>query len=188
MIIADVKSKIGRSLLGRKEIFYLTTHTTHFIYGYMASATQIVRGNLLPPHGLLFPINGKGSFICTTPQPLLHQSWSTGWNEKHPKESTMKDRSDDPSHHERTLLPRSYISLHTGWIRLLINPLTGLRNVQGCRSPWRRCGTCSGSVSRSSVGRAPSSGSRPHRSSCREPPPRTESYRACVTLVFCTHR
>ena len=25
----------------------------------------------------------------------------------------MKDRSDDPSHHERTLLPRSYISLHT---------------------------------------------------------------------------
>ena len=25
----------------------------------------------------------------------------------------MKDRSDDPSHHERTLLPRSYISLLT---------------------------------------------------------------------------
>ena len=24
---------------------------------------------------------------------------------------TLKDRSDDPSHHERTLLPRSYISL-----------------------------------------------------------------------------
>ena len=24
------------------------------------------RGNLLPPHGLLFPINSKGSFICTT--------------------------------------------------------------------------------------------------------------------------
>ena len=24
----------------------------------------------------------------------------------------MKDRSDDPSHHERTLLPRNYISLH----------------------------------------------------------------------------
>ena len=26
----------------------------------------------------------------------------------------MKDRSDDPSHHERTLLPRSYISLREG--------------------------------------------------------------------------
>ena len=25
----------------------------------------------------------------------------------------MKDRSDEPSHHERTLLPRSYISLHS---------------------------------------------------------------------------
>ena len=41
------------------------------------------------PHRLLFPINSKGSFICTIPQiglhiaqPLLHQSWSTGWNEK----------------------------------------------------------------------------------------------------------
>ena len=31
---------------------------------------------------------------------------------------TMKDRSDDPSHHERTLLPRSYISL---WL----NSVTG---------------------------------------------------------------
>ena len=26
------------------------------------------RGNLLPPHGLLFPINSKGTFICTIPQ------------------------------------------------------------------------------------------------------------------------
>ena len=45
------------------------------------------RENPLPPHGLLFPISSKGSFICTIPQtgqhiprPLLHQSWSTGWN------------------------------------------------------------------------------------------------------------
>ena len=41
------------------------------------------RGNLLPPHGLLFSINSKGSFICTIrqtglhiPRLLLHQSWS----------------------------------------------------------------------------------------------------------------
>ena len=39
------------------------------------------------------------------------QSWCTDWNEKYLNGSTMKDRSDDPSHHERTLLPRSYISL-----------------------------------------------------------------------------
>ena len=46
------------------------------------------RVNLLLPYGLLFLINIKGSFICTIPQtglhipqPFLHQSWSTGWNE-----------------------------------------------------------------------------------------------------------
>ena len=49
------------------------------------------------------------------PRPLLHQSYSTGWNEKKLNGSTMKDRSDDPSHHERTLSPRSYISLPKGW-------------------------------------------------------------------------
>ena len=26
------------------------------------------KGNPLPPHRLLFPINSKGSFICTIPQ------------------------------------------------------------------------------------------------------------------------
>ena len=26
------------------------------------------KGNPLPPHGLLFPISSKGSFICTIPQ------------------------------------------------------------------------------------------------------------------------
>ena len=51
-------------------MFYLTTHSTHFIFlrlygvGHMVkdhSASE--RGNPLPPHGLLFPINSKGSFI-----------------------------------------------------------------------------------------------------------------------------
>ena len=86
-----------------KGMFYLTTHSTHFIYGHMASGIWlrtilIVRkerernvlfndalntfylrlygvrhmvkdhsdsekGNPLPPHRLLFPINSKGSFI-----------------------------------------------------------------------------------------------------------------------------
>ena len=30
------------------------------------------RGNPLPPHGLLFPINSKGSFICTIPDRIAH--------------------------------------------------------------------------------------------------------------------
>ena len=59
------------------------------------------RGNPLPPHGLQ-----TGYHI---PRHLFHQSWSTSWNEKYLNRSTMKDRSDDPSDHKRTLLPRNYI-------------------------------------------------------------------------------
>ena len=33
----------------------------HMVKDHSASE----RGNPLPPHGLLFPINSKGSFICT---------------------------------------------------------------------------------------------------------------------------
>ena len=81
---------------GGKETFYLTTHSTHFIYsymegrregnvlfndtlntfsyGYMASdiwlrTTQIAREEpAAATHRLLFPISSKGSFICTIPQ------------------------------------------------------------------------------------------------------------------------
>ena len=41
-------------------MFYLTTHSTHFIYGYMVSDIMVKdhsdreRGNPLPPLGLLF--------------------------------------------------------------------------------------------------------------------------------------
>ena len=48
-------------------------------------------GNLLPPHGLLFLISSKGSFIYIFRPPLLHQSWSTGWNEKLLNGFTMGD-------------------------------------------------------------------------------------------------
>ena len=41
---------------------------TFYFYGYMVpDISDSERGNLLPPHGLLFPINSKGSFICTIP-------------------------------------------------------------------------------------------------------------------------
>ena len=82
-------------------MFYLTTHSTHFVYGYMASDLWLnvrnvflkfndalntfylrlygvrhmvkdhsdsEKGNPLPPHRLLFPINSKGTFICTIPR------------------------------------------------------------------------------------------------------------------------
>ena len=55
------------------EVFYLKTHSTHFIYGYMASDmvkdhSDSERGNPLPPHRLLFPISSKDYFICIIPQ------------------------------------------------------------------------------------------------------------------------
>ena len=42
-------------------MFYLTTHSTHFIYG-----------NPLLSHGLLFLISSKGSFICTIPDRIAY--------------------------------------------------------------------------------------------------------------------
>ena len=58
---------------GRKEIFYLTTYSTHFLLLYgvrhmVKDNSDSERENPLPPHRLLFPISSKGSFICTIPQ------------------------------------------------------------------------------------------------------------------------
>ena len=79
-------------------MFYLMTHSTHFIYGYRERERERERnvlfndalntfylrlygvrhmvkdhsdsekGNPLPPHKLLLSINSKGYFICTIPQ------------------------------------------------------------------------------------------------------------------------
>ena len=105
----------GSDLLNDAHIFKLRLYgVEHMVKNHSDNE----KGNPLRPHGLLFPISSKGSFISIIPQtgshiprPLLHQSRSTGCNEKQLNGSTMKDRSDDLSHHERTLLPRSYISL-----------------------------------------------------------------------------
>ena len=53
----------------RKEMLNLTTHSTHWIYGYMVkNHSDNERGNLLVPlHGLLFLISSKVSVICTIP-------------------------------------------------------------------------------------------------------------------------
>ena len=49
---------------GRKEMLCLTTHSTHMVKDHSDSE----RGIPLPPHGLLFPISSKGSFISIIPQ------------------------------------------------------------------------------------------------------------------------
>ena len=111
---------------GRKEMFYLMMHSTHFIYGYMASDIWLSlkdhsdseKGNPLPPHRELFQ---QGFFYMHHPTDRIAHTTAfvtpvmEHWLEReiaqwvHP----MKDRSDDPSHHDGTLLPQSYISLPT---------------------------------------------------------------------------
>ena len=89
------------------------------------------RGNPLPPHGLLFPISSKGSFICIIPDRMTHTTAFVTpvvdhWLEReiaqwvHP----MKDRPDDPSHHERTLLPRATSRSQLWQIHGLIFPIS----------------------------------------------------------------
>ena len=66
---------MGQQNIREIEMFYLTKHSTHFIYNYITSDIYMVKdhsdsekGNPLPPHRLLLSINSKGSFICTIPQ------------------------------------------------------------------------------------------------------------------------
>ena len=77
------------------------------------------KGNPLPPNRLLFPINSQVFFYNHHPTYMIAHTTAFGtpvvehWLEREIAQwvQPMKDRSDDPSHHERTLLPRSYISL-----------------------------------------------------------------------------
>ena len=99
-----------------REMFYLTTHSIHFIYGYTASdiwlrTILIVRKETrcrhighsyrLTARVLLYaPSHRQDNTYHTFVTPVVEH-----WLEReiaqwvHP----MKDRSDDPSHHERTL-------------------------------------------------------------------------------------
>ena len=91
-------------------MFYLMTHSTHFIYGVrhmIKDYSDSEKGNPLPPHRLLLSINSKGSFICTIPDRIAHTTAFVTpvmehWLEREIAQwvHAMKDRSDDPSHHE----------------------------------------------------------------------------------------
>ena len=61
--------------IGRKEGNVLFNDTLNTFYLWLYGIGHMVkdhsdseRGNPLPPHGLLLPINSKGSFICTNTQ------------------------------------------------------------------------------------------------------------------------
>ena len=115
-------------------MFYLTTHSTHFILrlygvGHMVKDhSDSEKGNPLPTHGVLFPINSKGYFICTIPHRIAHTTAFVTPVVEHWLEQEIaqlvcltKDRSDDPSHHERTLLPWSYVSLPYASSDVMVN-------------------------------------------------------------------
>ena len=60
--------------MGRKERNVLFNNTLYTFYLRLHGVRHIVKdhsdseiGNPLPPHGLLFSINSKGYFTCTTP-------------------------------------------------------------------------------------------------------------------------
>ena len=68
-------SLILHSTHGRKEGNVLFNDTLNTFYLRLYGVRHMVndhsdseKGNLLPPHGLLFLINSKGSLICTIPQ------------------------------------------------------------------------------------------------------------------------
>ena len=59
---------------GKKEGNVLFNNTLNTFYLWLYDIRHMVkdhsdseRGNPLPPHGQLFPISSKGSFICTIP-------------------------------------------------------------------------------------------------------------------------
>ena len=62
------------SLVKWDRIFNDTLNTFYlWLYGVkhvVKDHSDSERGNLLSPHGLLFPINSNGSFICTIPHTL----------------------------------------------------------------------------------------------------------------------
>ena len=82
-----------------------STHRTTSERSYHGATFRSYNSSMGPPHegSIRRPIAPRANALTTE---LLLAPIIAQW--VHP----VKDRSDDPSHHERTLLPRSYISLH----------------------------------------------------------------------------
>ena len=97
-------------------MFYLTTHSTHFIYGYMASdiwlrTILIVREETRCRHiGYSYRLTARVLLYAPSHrQDCTYHGlcYTSHGAQAGTRNSPMKDRSDDPLHHERTLLPQS---------------------------------------------------------------------------------
>ena len=116
-----LKHRWCSSQWGRKEMFYLTMHSTHFIYGYMVKDhSDSERGETCWCHmGYSFRLTARVPLYApshrqdSTYHDLCYTSCGelTGTTNSSMGSLPMKDQSDDPLHHEQTLLPQSYISL-----------------------------------------------------------------------------
>ena len=102
-------------LLGRKDALNTIYLQLYGVRLMVKDHSDSEGGNPLPPHGqqrffyMHHPtdrISHNTAFVTPVVEHWLEQEIAQ-WVH------TMKNRSDDPSHHERTLLPRSYISLPT---------------------------------------------------------------------------
>ena len=126
VLFNDALNAFYLRLYGRKEGNVLFNDALNTFYLQLYGIGHMVkdhsdskRRNPLPPHGLLFLINSKVFFYMhhTTDRIAYTTAFVTPvmehWLEREIAQSVhpMKDRYDDLSHHERTLLPRSYISL-----------------------------------------------------------------------------
>ena len=74
MAICVIKDLTDEMKEGRKEMSYLTTHSTHCIYDYFYGVRHMVKdhldsegGNPLPSRGLLFPIRINVGFLMHHP-------------------------------------------------------------------------------------------------------------------------
>ena len=116
-IIILIMTILSNISLVRKERNASLNHVLNTFYLWIDGVGHMVkdhsnseRGNPLPSYEL-FPINSKGSFICTIPHTTAFVTpVAEHWLEREIAQwvHSRKDRSDDPSHHKRTLLPRSY--------------------------------------------------------------------------------
>ena len=104
---------------GRKEMFYLTTHSTHFIYGYMVSVIWLRKILIVRKetrcHHIAYSFRLAARVLSYAPSHRQHSTYhSLCFKCREALAGTRNSSMGPPhegSHHERTLLPRSYISL-----------------------------------------------------------------------------
>ena len=108
LFLCDIFTNLRALLCQQERIYYLMTHSTHFIYGCMTSDMDLdysdnKRGNLLPPlYGLLFQISKKG--LLYTP-PHCHKVYTCCVALAGTRNSSMgSPRGIDPARERERLL------------------------------------------------------------------------------------